>query len=146
MKLRNYLTALCLFAATVAGAQSFGAAGLEVKGTFSNTKPVYYDWLRKANTNDVIMKFPQTPQGIEDAMEIMNQMLLENQLLIAEPNIYNSVGDNNIQNDTPAELNDAIQSEEAKINLAWYAADGSIMQLFLGPYSYEIDVYKAYKI
>lgn len=137
---------LCLFTATAVSAQSFGAAGLEVEGTFSNTKAVYYDWLKKGNTNDVIMKFPQTPKGLEDALGIMNQMLLKNELLTSEPNIYNSVGDSDIQNDTPAELHDAIQSKKAKINLAWYAADGSAMQLFLGPYSYEINVYKAYKM
>lgn len=146
MKLKNCITILCLFIATITSAQSFGGAGLEVEGTFSNTKAVYYDWLRKANTNDVVMKFPQTAKGLKDALDIMNQMLLKNELLTSEPNMYNSVGDSNIQNDTPEELNNAIQSKKAKINLAWYAADGSAMQLFLGPYSYEINVYKAYKM
>ena len=146
MKLKNYLTMFFLFVATVAGAQSFGGAGLEVEGTFSNTEAVYYDWLRKGNTNDVIMKFPQTPKGLQDALDIMDQMLLKNQLLTSEPNIYNSVGDSYIENDTAAELHSAIQARKAKINLAWYAADSSAMQLFLGPYSYEINVYKAYKM
>lgn len=146
MKSKVYVIVLFLFIGFMAQAQSFGAAGLEVEGAFNPKKAVYYDWLRHDGTNDVTMKFPQTAKGIEDAINIAEQMLVKNELFMDRPDEYNNVEVEDFKNNSPQQLHNAIQNQKAKVNLAWYSPDGSALHLFLGKYSYEINVYKAYKL
>ncbi|KAF2517484.1 hypothetical protein E0W68_10965 [Flavobacterium salilacus subsp. salilacus] len=146
MKMKMYSIMLFLLTAISLQAQSFGAAGLEVEGNFNPKNAVYYDWLRHEGTNDVTMKFPQTPKGIEDAMNIAQQMLVKNELFIDKPDEYNNVEVEDFKNNSSQQLHTAIQNQKAKINLAWYSPDGSTLHLFLGQYSYEINIYKAYKL
>ncbi len=146
MKIKMYSMMFFLLTAITLQAQSFGAAGLEVEGNFNPKNAVYHDWLRHEGTNDVTMKFPQTAKGIEDAINIAEQMLVKNELFMDKPDEYNNVEAENFKNNTPQQLNDAIQNQKAKVNLAWYSPDGSALHLFLGKYSYEINVYKAYKL
>ena len=146
MKTKLYLATLIAFLGLSVNAQSFGSAGVKVEGTFSTTKPVYYDWLRMGDTRQVTMKFPQTAKGVEDALQIAEQMLVKNRLSIDSPDQYNRVETTSVKKDTPAVLHTAIQAKKRKVNLVWYAADGSALHLFLGPYSYEINVYNAYKL
>lgn len=148
MKSKMYGIVLFLLVGFTVQAQSFGTAGVEVKGNFNTNNPVYYEWLRHEGTNDVTMKFPQTPKGLEDAIGIAEQMLVKNNLSLDKPDEYNSVEVDGLESNNSQELNDAIQNQEAKVNLAWYSPDGSgaTLHLFLGKYSYEINVYKAYKL
>ncbi|AXG74366.1 hypothetical protein DVK85_09030 [Flavobacterium arcticum] len=145
MKSKVNFIILFLFTALTLQAQSFGSAGLEIEGKFNPKNAVYYNWLLHEGTNDVTMKFPQTPKGIEDAVNIIEQMLVKNELSIDRPDEYNNVEVQGLKNNSAQQLNDAIQDQKAKVNLAWYSPDGSTLHLFLGKYSYEINVYKAYK-
>lgn len=146
MKNAFYCFILFLMMGTIAQAQSFGAAGVEVEGVFDMNKAVYYDWLRMGDTRQVTMKFPQTAKGAEDALKIAEQMLVKNELSINQPDQYKSVEMVDTKSDQPAALHNAIQDGKRKVNLVWYAADGSALHLFLGPYSYEINIYNAFKI
>lgn len=144
--MKMYLLLFFLCSTFASQAQSFGGAGIEVEGSFNTNNAVYYDWLRLGNTQNVTMKFPLTAKGVEDAMKIVQQMLLQNKLLIEKPDMYNSVESGDIQGDSPMNLHNSIQNQKSKINMAWYAPDGSTLHLFLGKYSYEINIYKAYKL
>jgi hypothetical protein len=146
MKNAFYCFILFLMMGAMAQAQAFGAAGVEVEGVFNTKKPVYYDWLRMGNTRQVTMKFPQTVKGIEDALQFTEQMLVKNELSINQPDQYKSVEMVDTKSDQPAALHNAIQDDKRKVNLVWYAADGAALHLFLGPYSYEINIYNAFKI
>ncbi|QYJ68024.1 hypothetical protein [Flavobacterium litorale] len=146
MKMKMYLSMLFLVFGFTLQAQSFGSASIKVEGTFNANKAIYHDWLRLGNTQDVTMKFPLTAQGVEDAMDITQQMLVKNRLFIEKPDVYKSVETGSNKSDSPQELHNAIQQQKSKINLAWYAPDGSTLHLFLGKYSYEVTIYKAYKL
>lgn len=147
MVIKKYTALLLLMLlGFTANAQKFGAAGVEVEGTFDASNAVYYDWLRQGNSQDVTMKFPLTAQGIEDALKITQQMLNRNGMLIEKPDVYKSVETGSNTGDSPSDLHRAIQKQTSKINLAWYAPDGSTLHLFLGKYSYELNIYKAYKM
>lgn len=127
-------------------AQTFGSWPLDVNGTFSNTQPVYQTWLRMGNTQNAIIKFRLTPEGLNEAMQLAQQMLFKNRLEMDKPYFYHSVESPDIKDDDPTALHKSIQAGESKINLSWYASDGAMLHLFLGRYSYEITVYNAYKI
>lgn len=135
-----------LFICFTSNSQTFGASGLDVTGTFVTTKPIYGEWLRLGNTPDVTMKFPQTPQGIKDALSMVKRMLVKNEIMMEEPDIYKSIESDNITVENPEALSESIQKGESRINLAWFSPDGSTLHLFLGKYSYEVNVMKAYKM
>ncbi|MFL9843945.1 hypothetical protein [Flavobacterium rhizosphaerae] len=139
------VTLLILFQGLFAGAQTFGATGLDVQGNFDATKPIYRQWLKLANKPDVTYKFQLTPEGLNDAMKLTERILIENGLDIDNPDIYKSIEADNIKGSDPQVLHKAIQSDKARVNLAWYSPDGSTLHLFLGKYSYEVNVLKAYK-
>lgn len=139
-------TALLLFFVLVINAQTFGVSGLDVKGDFSSVNPVYQTWLRLGNTQNAVIKFRQTPEGINEAMQLTQRLLLENRLEMDRPYFYHSVNDNGLDADDFTELHESIQKGEAKINLSWYANDGALLHLFLGKNSYEITIMNAYKI
>ncbi|WP_159802015.1 hypothetical protein [Flavobacterium sp. MK4S-17] len=141
---RFVFSILFVFTSTFMSAQAFGASGLKVTGNFASTKPVYQQWL-KLNGRDVTMKFPQTPQGLNDAVQEVQRMLVKNELLITRPDIYKSV-EADIDEKNPERLHKSIQDGKSRINLAWYSPDGSTLHLFLGKNSYEVNVLNAYKL
>ncbi len=140
------LTLMFLCSTMFMQAQTFGATGLDVKGTFSQTNHVYEQWLRLGSTTGVTMKFEQTPEGLSDALKMVQRILIENELLINRPDIYKSVQAERIEKENPQNLHEAIQDEKARVNLAWFSPDNSTLHLFLGKYSYEVNVINAYKV
>jgi hypothetical protein len=102
MKNAFYCFILFLIMGTAIQAQSFGAAGVKVEGVFDMNKAVYYDWLRMGDTRQVIVKFPQTAKGAEDALKIAEQMLVKNELSINQPDQYKSVEMVDTKSDQPA--------------------------------------------
>ena len=136
---------ILLFSTMLMNAQTFGASGLDVKRTFSQTKPIYKQWLRLGNTTNVTIKFEQTPQGLKDALSLVQRMLVENELYMNRPDIYKSLRAEKVEEEDSAVLHGAIQDQEAKVNLAWFSPDGSTLHLFLGKYSYEVNVINAFK-
>lgn len=139
-------TTLVLFFTLILNAQTFGASGLDVKGTFSSVNPVYQTWLRLGNTQNAVIKFRQTPEGINEAMQLTQRLLLENRLDINTPYFYHSVKSNAVNEDDVTKLHESIQEGDTKINLSWFANDGALLHLFLGKNSYEITIMNAYKI
>jgi hypothetical protein len=95
------------------------------------------------------MIFAKTPNGISEATTLVQRMLLENDISFEKPDIYNSIEGkdvtNNNNNVNPDTMNTSIQKGNSKINLAWKAKDGSMLQLLLGKTAYEIIVMDAYK-
>lgn len=134
-----------LFAVSMS-AQTFGSSGLNVQGTFNQHTPIYNTWLRLGNSQNAVIKFEQTPEGLNQALKLTQQMLYKNELEMSRPYFYHSKRSSDIKDDDPEALHNSIQNGESKINQAWYAEDGSLLRLFLGRNSYEIMVSGAYKI
>lgn len=141
---KTVFTLLFLLIVAFVQTQSFGASGLSVRGNFSNAKD-YQKWFRIGNTNDATMKFEQTEKGIDEAVATIQRMLVENNLDVGRPDVYKSVKVEGTGSDT-ARLNRLIMSGDARVNLAWFAPDGSTLQLFLDKNSYEVNVMNAFKM
>ena len=136
---------LFLLCGIYVNAQSFGASSLSVKGTYSPARPAYSVWL-KQGTSDVTMKFNKNPNGITAAISAAGKLLMDNGRSLEEPDIYKSVDAPETNKvDNPEFLHNAIQKGTTKINLGWMMADGSILQLLLNKFSYEINIVGAYK-
>jgi hypothetical protein len=147
--MKNICLIIMLFAGFVMNAQSFGSTALEVKGTYEAARPIEGQWLRQGKSARVTMQFAQTPNGLSDAMTLVERILLENNMSFDDPDIYRSVEGkdiiNNNNNRNPETMHNSIQKGSSKINLAWNSPDGSVLQLFLGSNSYEVTVMNAYK-
>lgn len=145
--MKRLCTALLLLTGMFINAQTFGATALSVNGTFDASSSVVGQWLRQGNSDRVIIRFAQTPNGINEAMTLVDGMLLENGMSFTDPDIYRSVEGKDILNNNrnPDILHNSIQKGNSKINLAWNAKDGSVLQLFLGKNGYEVTVMGAYK-
>ena len=130
-------------------AQTFGASALDVKGNYDGSKPVTGQWLRQGASDRAVMVFSQTPNGISDATTMVQRMLTENGLSFEMPDIYNSIEGkdiiNNNNNRNPDTMNASIQKGNSRINLAWKAADGAMLQLLLDKNAYEVIVMNAYR-
>lgn len=142
-----YVVAL-LFTGIFCNAQTFGATALDVKGNYNPSELVTGQWLKKGSM-DAVMVFAKTPNGISEATAMVQRMLLENDINFEEPDIYNSIEGkdvtNNNNNRNPETMHNSIQKGKSKINLAWKAKDGSMIQLLLAKDAYEIIVMNAYK-
>ena len=143
--MKKVLTTLLLLAGMFMNAQTFGATALNVKGTMDNSKPAYGQWMRQGTSNRATMQFAQTSAGVSEAMTLVEGMLAENGLSFKDPDIYKSVEGKDLTSKNPDVLNNSIQKGNSKINLAWNAKDGSILQLLLGKNGYEVTVMNAYK-
>lgn len=140
------VTFVFLLGALTMQAQTFGASGLSVKGDYSSAKTDYNKWLRIGNTFDATMKFEQTEHGLDQAIGLVQRMLIENNLEIGKPDVYKSVGAEGTANKSSNDLNEMIMKGKTRVNLAWFSPDGSTLQLFLDKNSYEINVMNAYKV
>lgn len=140
------VTFVFLLGALTMQAQTFGASGLSVKGDYSSAKTDYNKWLRIGNTFDATMKFEQTEQGLDQAIGLVQRMLIENNLEIGRPDVYKSVGAEGTANKSSNDLNELIMKGKTRVNLAWFSPDGSTLQLFLDKNSYEVNVMNAYKV
>jgi len=127
-------------------AQTFGASGLNVQGTFDQRTSIYNTWLRLGNSQNVVIKFEQTPEGLSQAIKLTQQLLYKNELEMDKPYFYHSERSSEVRDDDMEGLHKSIQEGKSKINQAWYAKDGSLLRLFLGKNSYEIMISNAYKI
>lgn len=138
-----------LLAGMLCKAQTFGASALDVKGTYDGKKPIMGQWLRQGTSDSATMVFAKTPNGISEATTLVQRMLTENGLSFEMPDIYNSIEGkdiiNNNNNRNPDTMNSSIQKGNSRINLAWNAKDGSILQLLLDKNAYEVIVMNAYK-
>lgn len=145
--MKRLCTALLLLTGMFINAQTFGATALSVKGTLDPSKPVMGQWQRQGTSTRATIQFAQTPTGINEAMALVDGMLLDNGLTFSDPDVYRSVEGKDLQgNIRNADLlNSSIQKGNSKINLAWNAKDGSVLQLFLGKNGYEVNVMNAYK-
>lgn len=145
--MKSIYTALLLLAGMFCNAQTFGATALEVKGDASSQ--VTGQWLRQGTSDNVTMGFAKTPNGISEATTLVQRMLLENGISMEEPDIYNSIMGkdviNNNNNLNPETMHNSIQKGFSKINVAWKAKDGSVIQLLLAKSAYEVIVLDAYK-
>lgn len=142
-----YVVAL-LFVGVFCNAQTFGATALDVKGNYNPSEQVTGQWLKKGS-RDAVMLFAKTPNGISDATTFVQRMLVENDMNFEEPDMYNSIEGkdvtNNNNNRNPETLHSSIQKGKSKINVAWKANDGSVVQLLLAKDAYEVIVMNAYK-
>ena len=146
--MKSIYAALLLLTGMLCNAQTFGATALDVKGNYNSSEPVTGQWLKKGSA-DAVMVFAKTPNGVSEATTLVKRMLLENDIDIQEPDIYNSIEGkdvtNNNNNRNPDTMNTSIQRGNSKINLAWKAKDGSMVQLLLAKNTYEVIVLDAYK-
>lgn len=140
------VTFVFLLGALTMQAQTFGASGLSVKGNYSSAKADYNQWLRIGNTFDATMKFEQTEQGLDQAVGLVQRMLIENDLDVGKPDVYKSVKVEGLGNKNSSQLNTLIMQGKARVNMAWFSPDGSTLQLFLDKNSYEVNVMNAYKV
>lgn len=140
------VTFVFLLGALTMQAQTFGASGLSVKGNYSSAKADYNQWLRIGNTFDATMKFEQTEQGLDQAVGLVQRMLIENDLDVGKPDVYKSVKVEGLGNKNSSQLNTLIMKGKARVNMAWFSPDGSTLQLFLDKNSYEVNVMNAYKV
>lgn len=142
-----YITVL-LLVSVFCNAQTFGSTALDVKGNYNPSMEVTGQWLKKGSY-DVVMSFEKTPKGLSDATALVQRMLEENDMSIQNPDIYNSIEGKDItannNNKTPDSMNKSIQKGNSKINLAWKAIEGSVLQLLLSKDAYEVTVLNAYK-
>ncbi|PZR19886.1 MAG: hypothetical protein DI539_12455 [Flavobacterium psychrophilum] len=140
--------AVLLFAGIFCKAQTFGATALDVKGNYNPSEQVTGQWLKKGSM-DAVMVFSKTPNGVSDATTFVQRMLVENDMNFEEPDMYNSIEGkdvtNNNNNRNPETLHNSIQKGKSKINVAWKANDGSVVQLLLAKDAYEVIVMNAYK-
>lgn len=147
--MKSICTMLLLLAGMFCKAQTFGATALDVKGTYNSAKPVMGQWLRLGNSGKVTMLFPQTPNGVNEATTLVQGLLAENGLSFENPDIFNNIDGkdliNNNNNRNPDTLNSSILKGNSRVNLAWNAKDGSMLQLLLVKNSYEVIVMNAYK-
>ena len=147
--MKSIYTAVLLLAGMFCNAQTFGATALDVKGNYDAIKPLTGQWLRQGTSGKVTMAFPQTPNGVNEATTLVRGMLTENGLSFESPDIYRNIDgkdiSNNNNNVNPDTLNSSIQKGNSKVNLAWKANDGSMLQLLLGKNAYEVTVSNAYK-
>ena len=146
--MKSIYAALVLLTGMFCNAQTFGATALAVKGNYNPSEQVTGQWLKKGNT-DAVMVFAKTPNGVSEATTLVKRMLLENDINFEEPDIYNSIEGkdvtNNNNNRNPDTMNTSIQKGNSKINLVWKAKDGSMVQLLLTKTAYEVIVMNAYK-
>lgn len=140
------VTFVFLLGALTMQAQTFGASGLSVKGNYSSAKADYNQWLRIGNTFDATMKFEQTEQGLDQAVGLVQRMLIENDLDVGKPDVYKSVKVEGLGSKNSSQLNTLIMQGKARVNMAWFSPDGSTLQLFLDKNSYEVNVMNAYKV
>jgi len=147
--MKNIYMIVLLLAGVFCNAQTFGATGLDVKGNYNASAPVTGQWLRLGKSNNVTMVFPQTPNGISAATTLVQGMLFENGLSFDKPDIFRSINGNDVSNNNNNAnediLNSSILKNKSKINLAWNANDGSVLQLLLSKNTYEVIVINAYK-
>lgn len=145
--MKRLCTALLLLTGMFINAQTFGATALSVKGALDPSKPAIGQWLRQGNSSRVTIQFAQNPTGINEALTLVDGMLLENGLSFSNPDVYKSVEGKDLNGTmrNAEVLNSSIQKGNSKINLAWNAKDGSVLQLFLGKNGYEVNVMNAYK-
>lgn len=138
-----------LFSGMLCNAQTFGATALDVKGIYDTSRPVKGQWLRMGGSSNVVMAFAKTANGISEATTLVQGMLTENGMSFEKPDIYNSIEGKDVTNNTnnvnADTMNSSIQKGNSKINLAWKANDGSLVQLLLGKNAYEVIVMGAYK-
>lgn len=146
--MKSIYAALLLFFGMICNAQTFGATALDIKGNYNPSEQVTGQWLKKGNA-DAVMVFAKTPNGISEATTLVQRMLLENDINFEEPDIYNSIEGkdvtNNNNNRNPETMHNSIQKGFSKINVAWKAKDGSVVQLLLAKDAYEVIVMNAYK-
>ena len=146
--MKSIYTALLVLSGVFCNAQTFGATALDVKGDYNASELITGQWLKKGNT-DAVMVFAKTPNGVSEATTLVKRMLLENDLDIQEPDIYNSIEGkdvtNNNNNRNPDTMNTSIQKGNSKINVVWKAKDGSMLQLLLAKSAYEVIVMNACK-
>lgn len=147
--MKSICTVLLLLAGMFCNAQTFGATDLDVKGTYDSAKPVTGRWLRMGSSDKVTMLFAQTPNDVNEATTLVQGMLTDNGLSFESPDIYNNIDGkdliNNNNNRNPDTLNSSILKGNSRVNLAWNAKDGSMLQLLLVKNSYEVIVMNAYK-
>lgn len=133
-----------LLLAACTNAQTFGASGLKIEGTFNTNNPVYGKWLLLGNKSDITIKFKQTADGLSNAVELATKLLLENELDPDSPDYEKTIIKDGSRDNTTSLLN-AIMKGTSKINEAWNLPEGSTLHLFLSNQSFEISIIKAYK-
>jgi hypothetical protein len=144
--MKRLLTIVVILIGITAYSQEFGASALKVAGQFDKYgRPVYKVWQKQPEKNDVIMKFEKTPKGVDEALKMVKQLLLANQLDFLNPDIYKSSQSPDLSKTSPIALYNALQNPDTKIVLAWFAPDSSTLFLVLNKGSYEINVLRAYK-
>lgn len=139
--MKSFYTLLLLFFGMFCNAQTFGATALDVKGSSSQGTG---KWMKKGNL-DAVMMFDKSAKGISDATALVQRMLVENGMSFEEPDMYNSIEGKDTGDKSPEALHNSIQKGNSKINLAWKAKDGSMVQLLLVKTAYEVIVMNAYK-
>lgn len=130
---------------SMAVAQSFGSSGIKVTGTYDMNHLVYDTWLRQGTTGSVTMRFDLSAEGVDNALQMVQRMLLENGRTLYDPDLYNSFEENAELKNNPEALFDSLRMGNSKINEGWVIGDGSVLQLLMGSCNYEVSIINAYK-
>lgn len=129
----------------MAVAQSFGSSPVKVTGTYDMNHLVYDTWLRQGTTGSVTMRFDLSAEGVDNALQMVQRMLLENGRTLYDPDLYNSFEENAELKNNPEALFDSLRMGNSKINEGWVIGDGSVLQLLMGSCNYEVSIINAYK-
>jgi len=130
---------------SMAVAQSFGNSPVKVTGTYDMNHLVYDTWLRQGTTGSVTMRFDLSAEGVDNALQMVQRMLLENGRTLYDPDLYNSFEENAELKNSPEALYDSLRMGNSKINEGWIIGDGSVLQLLMGSCNYEVSIINAYK-
>lgn len=130
---------------SMAVAQSFGSSAVKVTGTYDMNHLVYDTWLRQGTTGSVTMRFNLSAEGVDNALQMVQRMLLENGRTLYDPDLYNSFEENAELKNSPEALYDSLRMGNSKINEGWVIGDGSVLQLLMGSCNYEVSIINAYK-
>ncbi len=140
-----YMVLLFALSGFMAGAQSFGTSKFEVTGTYDINMLIYNVWLQQGSTGNVTMRFNQTPEGINEAVQMVKKMLAENGRSMENPDVFNSFEGSDLNRKDAGKMHYSIQVGNSRINEGWIADDGSILQLLLGACNYEVNIINAIK-
>ena len=144
MKRTGFMLCFLLWG-SMAVAQSFGSSPVKVTGTYDMNHLVYDTWLRQGTTGSVTMRFDLSAEGVDNALQMVQRMLLENGRTLYDPDLYNSFEENAELKNSPEALYDSLRMGNSKINEGWIIGDGSVLQLLMGSCNYEVSIINAYK-